>query len=48
MENVAEHVDCSLNPFEVREVLQDKTLPQVIAAVSLNPFEVREVLQGQL
>ncbi len=36
-----------LNPFEVREVLQDKNLTFPITGKSLNPFEVREVLQVQ-
>ena len=35
----------SLNPFEVREVLQDKMQWKRISRGSLNPFEVREVLQ---
>ena len=36
----------SLNPFEVREVLQDYPLHDPLLAWCLNPFEVREVLQG--
>ena len=36
----------SLNPFEVREVLQVIKLLASWVLVSLNPFEVREVLQG--
>ena len=35
----------SLNPFEVREVLQVIKLLASWVLVSLNPFEVREVLQ---
>ena len=37
-----------LNPFEVREVLQDKASKKVGLTSGLNPFEVREVLQGRL
>ena len=36
----------SLNPFEVREVLQAKLLMVFATLVCLNPFEVREVLQA--
>ena len=36
-----------LNPFEVREVLQDYTTKDQLKANRLNPFEVREVLQVQ-
>ena len=36
----------SLNPFEVREVLQAEGLSWCDDCISLNPFEVREVLQG--
>ena len=35
----------SLNPFEVREVLQVGLSSDNANAFSLNPFEVREVLQ---
>ena len=35
----------SLNPFEVREVLQAWGVDTHKKYVSLNPFEVREVLQ---
>ena len=35
-----------LNPFEVREVLQDVNAAIDVPSRSLNPFEVREVLQG--
>ena len=35
----------SLNPFEVREVLQECRAIQKEPWCSLNPFEVREVLQ---
>ena len=38
-----------LNPFEVREVLQDLNIGLVTndnKPLRLNPFEVREVLQG--
>ena len=35
-----------LNPFEVREVLQDLHLAHAQICRSLNPFEVREVLQA--
>ena len=38
----------SLNPFEVREVLQEVKEMSVAALESLNPFEVREVLQAVL
>ncbi len=34
-----------LNPFEVREVLQEHGLTKSITLIGLNPFEVREVLQ---
>ena len=34
-----------LNPFEVREVLQENKGSRSGSALSLNPFEVREVLQ---
>ena len=34
-----------LNPFEVREVLQELIWPKVLIITRLNPFEVREVLQ---
>ena len=34
-----------LNPFEVREVLQDLTQFKTTESLRLNPFEVREVLQ---
>ena len=37
----------SLNPFEVREVLQVKASKAFNIPISLNPFEVREVLQGK-
>ena len=36
----------SLNPFEVREVLQVLGLRRQIHPLCLNPFEVRKVLQG--
>ena len=36
----------SLNPFEVREVLQGKHTMRQLNEISLNPFEVREVLQA--
>ena len=35
-----------LNPFEVREVLQDIEQFKDNVVIRLNPFEVREVLQG--
>ena len=35
----------SLNPFEVREVLQERSFHHPRGLFSLNPFEVREVLQ---
>ncbi len=35
-----------LNPFEVREVLQDIAELELSKSDGLNPFEVREVLQG--
>ena len=35
----------SLNPFEVREVLQENQLRTLHLQDRLNPFEVREVLQ---
>ena len=38
----------SLNPFEVREVLQGFTVTPIRNGESLNPFEVREVLQAIL
>ena len=34
-----------LNPFEVREVLQEVNALLTIKSIGLNPFEVREVLQ---
>ena len=34
-----------LNPFEVREVLQDQKIFKQYILSGLNPFEVREVLQ---
>ena len=34
-----------LNPFEVREVLQDIAELELSKSDGLNPFEVREVLQ---
>ena len=37
-----------LNPFEVREVLQDLAQTTPANTNGLNPFEVREVLQGSL
>ena len=37
-----------LNPFEVREVLQERPLNACSNLSRLNPFEVREVLQGVL
>ena len=37
----------SLNPFEVREVLQVNKQPKAYVLLCLNPFEVREVLQDQ-
>ena len=41
--------DCvSLNPFEVREVLQVFGVVQQKDMISLNPFEVREVLQVRI
>ena len=36
----------SLNPFEVREVLQVREWPLTMRTFCLNPFEVREVLQA--
>ena len=36
----------SLNPFEVREVLQVGPVIELLEALGLNPFEVREVLQA--
>ena len=36
----------SLNPFEVREVLQDSKITLKTVFRGLNPFEVREVLQA--
>ena len=38
----------SLNPFEVREVLQGNKLNLRCNLLRLNPFEVREVLQAQI
>ena len=38
----------SLNPFEVREVLQDIYDLNINELTRLNPFEVREVLQGKI
>ena len=38
----------SLNPFEVREVLQAKAKAGESGAIGLNPFEVREVLQADV
>ena len=35
-----------LNPFEVREVLQDQVRFKKQDMSGLNPFEVREVLQA--
>ena len=43
--NATEPQHVSLNPFEVREVLQDFGITTVTITLSLNPFEVREVLQ---
>ncbi len=37
-----------LNPFEVREVLQDIAELELSKSDGLNPFEVREVLQAPL
>ena len=37
----------SLNPFEVREVLQGLPEAAILGATCLNPFEVREVLQAR-
>ena len=34
-----------LNPFEVREVLQEIVMGYLLVFTRLNPFEVREVLQ---
>ena len=36
-----------LNPFEVREVLQESYDEMNDDFIRLNPFEVREVLQGK-
>ena len=38
-------VENSLNPFEVREVLQATCYLNACTLLRLNPFEVREVLQ---
>ena len=42
-----EPVMICLNPFEVREVLQEEMALMLKCLESLNPFEVREVLQDQ-
>ena len=36
-----------LNPFEVREVLQEEKAVEGATTLGLNPFEVREVLQAR-